>query len=99
MTYEFASLPIELSNIIAEYNTYFVNLEIKITFPDSYPFCPPIWSLQEAKYNVSIPDDYYANIIENHNHHYEYDWSPAISIEKDILYFIQKINHFEYIIC
>ena len=25
------------------------------------------------------------------------DWSPSIQIEKDILEFIQKINHFEYI--
>lgn len=26
------------------------------------------------------------------------DWTPAISVEKDILYFLQKINHFEEIL-
>jgi hypothetical protein len=96
--YDFAALPIELSRIIAEYNKHFINLNIKIVFPESYPFCPPVWSLQEAKYNVSIPADYYAGIIECHNRQYKQYWSPAIHIEQDILYFIERINHFEYLL-
>jgi hypothetical protein len=42
--------------------------------------------------------DYYQNIIYNHNLQYFNYWTPVTDIEKDIIDFIRKINHFEILI-
>ena len=41
--------------------------------------------------------DYIEHIIKTHNDMYKLDWSPAISVEHDILNFIERLNIFEYI--
>ena len=78
-----------------------LKLDCTITYPETYPFCPPVWTLLKIiiKEDIQSIDlkEYYENIVSNHNIQYAFNWSPLIRLEKDILDFIQKINHFEYI--
>ena len=98
--YPIAELPLDVNRFIASfYNEDNISINIEILFPNNYPFHPPVWKLVNVKSNMSVYlnlNDYYDNIINNHNQCYKRDWSPAIDIEKDLLYFIQKINHFSY---
>ena len=78
-----------------------LKLDCTITYQETYPFSPPVWTLV----NIVIKEDiqsidlkeYYENIVSNHNLQYTVNWTPSIRLEKDVLDFIQKINHFEYI--
>jgi hypothetical protein len=95
------SFPKEINDIISSYASEFINISFKILHFDDYPFHPPEWSLSKILCNIKTPfniKDYYNYIINNHNNTYKKDWSPAINIEKDILEFIQKINHFDMLI-
>jgi hypothetical protein len=90
-----------INDIIATYATDIINIKIKINHYDDYPFKFPVWNLTTLLYNIKYPlnlRDYYKYIIDNHNNRYKTDWSPAIGVEKDILEFISKINHFDYLI-
>lgn len=98
--YDILELPIEISRLIASYNNYFINIKIKILFAKDYPFTQPTWILLDVQTNVISPlnlKEYFTYIVYNHNNQYKRYWSPAIDIEKDVLEFIQKINHFNYI--
>ena len=100
--YEFIELPSEINNIISEYTPVFISINLEIIFPNDYPMRNPIFSFINIENNVSNSpinlEEYYKYIINNHNEQYKKYWSPAISIPVNILDFIQKINHFEYII-
>ena len=94
-------LPLDICNVIDTYNKNYLYITISILYHDSYPFRAPKWSLQDVRHNLTIPLDltnYYTYVIENHNEQYCYEWSAATGIEADILNFIQKISHFEYIV-
>jgi len=98
--YDFDSLPTDISCVISEYLTKFIYICVEITFPPDYPFNQPQYKLLYTKHNLSHYiniENYYKCIVINHNLQYTRDWSPAIEIVKDILDFIQKINHFEYL--
>tara|TARA_Y100000389_G_C17441830_1_gene509056 strand:+ start:95 stop:643 length:549 start_codon:yes stop_codon:yes gene_type:complete len=78
-----------------------IDMNIQICFKKSYPFSPPWWILNNIKTNIEPPqielEKYYKYIILKHNRMNHNSWCPAISMSKDIVEFIQKINHFEYI--
>ncbi len=98
--YDFVSLPSDISSVISEYLPQFIYICVEITFPHDYPFNPPNYKLLYTKHNLNLPinvENYYKGIVINHNLQYKRDWSPAIEIVKDILDFISKINHFEYL--
>lgn len=98
---DFGKLPPELSTVIHSYTTGRLSIIINILYTSEYPFRPPIWSLIDVKHNTKSSinlKDYYSYLIGNHNEQYSNDWSPAINYDIDILDFIQKINHFEYIV-
>ena len=106
LCYNFPKLPINIISIIASYSYSFISIETRIYFPNNYPFDPPIWRLVNVKTNINTSIDlrsYYKYIVNNHNEIYKYkkknkyNYSPAITIDADLLYFIQRINHFEYI--
>jgi hypothetical protein len=99
--YDILELPIEISRLIASYNRDIITIKIKILLTDDYPFTRPVWVLDSVEGNINTQlnlTEYYEYIVENHNNMYELDWSPAISIDKDILEFVQKINHFDYVL-
>lgn len=78
-----------------------LSLDCLISYSQDYPFSPPNWSLtrivvSDHTQHIDVKE-YYKNIVENHNLQYTYDWSPSINLGTDMLDFIQKINHFEYI--
>lgn len=107
-------LPIELNQLIREYLIYIIKIQIKIKYSPSYPFSPPIWFLQGVRHNLATDVcllDYYSYKVNQHNQTYttyitlgnhlnftENAWTPAITVEKDILSFVQKINHFDEVL-
>lgn len=100
--YNFDDLPIEIIHKIQEYGNHFIDMEIDIYFPNQYPFIQSLWSLKDIKHNIKLEQsvsikEYYSNIINIHNKQNTASWSPATKIETDIVEFIRKINHFEYL--
>lgn len=94
-------LPFEISCIIHSYLYNKMEINILITYPLEYPFVRPIWSLINVKHNFKTLlnlNKYYKYLIDKHNHKHLQYWSPAISIDRNILEFIQQINHIEYIL-
>jgi len=91
---------ININRFSISYGDVFI-LKCSIHYPQSYPLAPPLWVLDECiiKDDVSSIDlkEYYNYIVSKHNLQYSRLWSPVIYLEIDILEFIQKINHFEYI--
>jgi len=99
-------LPPEMMSKIRSYLTYKIELKLKIVYSENYPFVPPMWFMKCVKH--TIPNqvdltDYYCYKVRCHNSQYVQDflegistssWTPVIAIEKDILTFIQKVNHF-----
>ena len=95
--YNFQNLPIEINSMIASYTQEYIRIALKIVFTSEYPFRAPIWSLMNVRHNMNTPlnlTEYYEYIVDNHNTQH---WSPVTRIEKDVLDFIRKINHFEYL--
>jgi hypothetical protein len=91
-------LPPEINLFISEFIQSYIYFEFQITYTDSYPFDPPTWSMisfDDRLTNVKNMINYYNYIVRSHNINNGYSWNPAIDLDKDILYFISKINHFE----
>ena len=43
-------------------------------------------------HHLNLKDDKIWITLENkHNYEYKHDWSPSITMEKDILYFIERL--------
>jgi hypothetical protein len=97
--YNLNDLPLDINSLIASYYTpNYIHLKIQITSPEDYPFNPPIWKIISVKHSLKINlYEYYKYIVDSHNKIMKRNWSPAIKIEGDILYFITKINHFEHL--
>jgi len=99
--FEFQQLPKEINDIIRSYAIETIVIHTNIFYGIGYPFSRPVWSLINVLENINISIDvkeYYKYIVEKHNNQYKHYWSPAMDIEKDILEFIQKINHFDYLL-
>jgi len=100
-------LPPEMLRKIRSYLTYTLSLKLKILYSTDYPFSPPIWVMKGVSHTIPRQvdlTDYYCYKVSCHNNQYvqcfldgisHCSWTPAIAIEKDILTFIQKINHFD----
>ena len=97
--YNLNNLPLDINSLIASYYTpNYIHLKIQITSPEYYPFNPPIWKIIDVKHSLKMNlYEYYKYIVDSHNEIMKDSWNPAIKIEVDILYFISKINHFEYL--
>lgn len=97
--YKFNNIPLEINSFIASYYTpNYIHLKIQIKSVEDYPFNPPIWKIMDVKHSLKINlYEYYKYIVYMHNEIMKHSWSPAIKIDVDILYFILKINHFEYL--
>ena len=97
--YKFNNIPLEINSLIASYYTpNYIHLKIQLTSVESYPFNSPIWKIINVKHSLKMNlYEYYKYIVDSHNKIMKRNWSPAIKIETDILYFITKINHFEHL--
>ena len=110
------NLPYEILSYISEYLTYKIEIKTKIVYSLYYPFSPPLWYIHHVHHNIPgqyYMLDYYIYRVSQHNksyntyllkmeepYLYNEGWTPAISVEKDILSFIQKVNHFdEMLVC
>ena len=103
---DFKGLPHEICGLISEYTCNTIDLKFKITFSEMYPFSAPIWSLIEAKNDMThlpkgfVLSEYYQELVDRHNSHYNiwgYNWTPSITICTDVLLFIEKLHHFDFI--
>ena len=92
-------LPKEINFLISEYLPSFIELAFSINHIIEYPFKPPVWSLVSCNDKLSCLENsakYYEYIVEEHNKTITRNWSPAITFDKDILYFASKLNYFEH---
>lgn len=100
--YNIFQLPDEINKEIYHfYNTEYLKIKVKIYYTQEFPFKPPIWEFIDLKHNINIHInliDYYTEIVSFHNIINNKYWSPAMDIHQDILDFIQKINHFDYML-
>ena len=80
-------LPIELSIKIAGYLYEHTTIYYQIRIPNDYPFKPPEWIMLTIS-----PHQLYKDALSVLNYRYYQDWSPAITIEKDVLNMIECIE-------
>jgi len=80
-------LPIELSMKIIGYLYERTDVLYHIHFTNDYPFKPPIWSMQTI-----LPPPLYEHALYVLKYRYDRGWSPAITIEKDLLNMISCIE-------
>lgn len=100
-TQNIRELPSEINNIIHSYLVSYIEINTNIFYGDGYPFSPPQWNLTSVvnkSSSIINLHEYYEYIVNCHNNQYTINWSPAIIIEKDILFFITRINFFLEII-
>lgn len=94
-------LPPEINRMISEYLPSYITLQIRLDYTDNYPFDAPKWSLiscdDRLASSLKNAEEYYKYLIDNHNSVYSQCWSPAIDIDRDILMFIVRINHFAHL--
>ena len=99
--YKIENLPIEINALILSFCEDQINIKIHITYEDDYPFSYPIWHLISVDHNICTLlnlEEYYDYMVANHNSAYKKNWSPAIDIDIDILDFIRKILHFDFVL-
>ena len=97
----YIGLPIELNPIISNYilKKKYLNLKVRITYPETYPFNPPNFTLMNVKsniFNVHNLNDYFHYLIDTHNQQFNdrCNWSAILHIDKNILHFLVMINRF-----
>ena len=94
-------LPPEINRMISEYLPSYITLQIRLDYTDNYPFDAPTWLLiscdDRLASSLKNAEEYYRYLIDNHNSVYSQCWSPAIDIDRDILMFIVRINHFAHL--
>ena len=97
------NLPYDIVKHISDFMCieYYCTLFIQLSYTIRYPYESPVWKLLDLKTNLSSNKSYLLGIynywIDIHNNMYQfnYNWSGVITIDKDILYFIKKVNFFD----
>ena len=90
-------LPTDLMEHIKGYLPDIVQIELTLTIPESqYPFNPHVWEVIRVKSNI-FNESKYLEIINRHNLYNIADWSPAITIQSDVLCLIEKLYDYLYL--
>jgi hypothetical protein len=76
------ALPDDLITHIQLFLPQEIRIQYKIVYSIDYPFKPPIWTTENPVCS---------KITNMHNSENKYDWSPAMTIEKDTLSMITKL--------
>jgi|LauGreDrversion4_1035100.scaffolds.fasta_scaffold00272_6 hypothetical protein len=99
ITNNIADLPMEINHMINEYLPSYITLELRLDWTPDYPFTPPKWSMVHCNdylaSSLKNAEEYYNYIVSNHNKANKNEWSPAITIDSDILAFMVRIHHFD----
>lgn len=94
-------LPNDINNLIQDFVSYqyiklFLNIQIDC---NNYPFRPHRIKLNKIESNLYKSNltnsqllNFYKDICESHSYIYNDDWSPAITLESEILDLITKLN-------
>ena len=90
------NLPDELIHLIKGYLPEIIHMDLKVTIPNDYPFKPHVWEMVRLKTNIKINELKYYDIIREQNCYNVGDWSPSMSIDKDILSLIEKYYGYLY---
>lgn len=99
--FNFPYLPYELNELIHNFNKDYIILNIRVIYPQLYPIQPPHWHFINLKTNFysALLETYFKSKIKDHNCKLSpTNWQPAITIEKDLLMFLTKINIFNDLI-
>ena len=80
-------IPIELSIKISGFLYECTSVTYHVILPGDYPYKPPQWLLQTI-----VAPQLYVDAMYVLAHQYDNSWSPAISIEKDVLNMIHCIE-------
>ena len=84
-------LPQDVITHIKQYIEYGFVCKYNIQFTEYTPFKPPKWNLIHHK-SLNIKDkDFWLMLEKRHKTDYIHDWCPSISMEKDMLYFIERL--------
>jgi len=84
------NMPYDAIKLIKSYVERRFILHINIFFVKDTPFKPPLWSpIKITTHNFKMND--FNHMIKRHYYENRDDWSPSILMEKDILYFIERI--------
>ena len=84
------NLPDDAIRLIKSYVERNFTLTTNIFYRKDTPFKAPLWSLTKMK-TLNIDDNKLRQLIQRHNEEYKHDWSTLIILEKDILYFIERV--------
>lgn len=63
---------------------------MNISYRRDTPFKAPLWTLKNIR-TINFNTLPIENIVKRHNNEYNHDWSPSVWLEKDILYFIERL--------
>jgi hypothetical protein len=83
---KFGELPPELSMYVMSYLYQRRACSLKIEFPIDYPYKPTVWSTLREKNMDAVA------AVARQNCSYANSWSPAITIEKDVLNMIVELH-------
>ena len=82
-------LPIEISIHIASYLYVRDECTFQLMYGESYPFQPPTWSIV----SIGGKKDKFTRAMHILNRQYLESWTPAVTLEKDILNMIVQVLH------
>lgn len=78
-------LPTDILNYIHMFLFKDICIDYTITYGTDFPFKPPVWALKKE-------NKLYSRITTIHNLENKHDWTPGITIEKDMLSMIVKLT-------
>lgn len=76
------ALPSDINIYINTFLYEYACVSYLLVFPPTYPFNPPTWAVLKSSTNTVKN---FERIVHYQNYRYSISWSPAITIEKDIL--------------
>ena len=84
------NIPHDTIKHIQSYIEKRIKFTVNIFYRRDTPFKAPLWTLTDI-YTVNFNSVGINKIIQRHNNDYTHDWSPSIILEKDILYFTERL--------
>ena len=87
------NVPYDTIKHIKSYIEKRIKFTVNIFYRRDTPFKAPLWTLTDIQ-TINFNKVGVNKIIQRHNNEYTHDWSPSIILEKDILYFTERLLWF-----